>query len=232
MEHRLTLAEQFLLLGWDDRRGRNRYTQNLPMLLAGAAILELTLDGHLTMTDKGVVAATSRTGIDHLDLVLGKVTDSRRTRSVKSWVHRIGNRSELKKRTLSDLTLKGILRDRQQRVLGLFPMTTHPLVDEATAETVRASASGALTDSEPLTDARQTALAGLVHPAGGRLLRRLVPKQSLRAARSRAKALSKGEGMSSEIADAIGEANMATMAAIAAATTAATSSSSSSSSGS
>lgn len=222
---RLTLAEDMLLLGWEDERGWNRYTDNLAMLLGGAAILELVLDERLELIDGRLEVTGTDTGHPALDLVLGRIRESRKPRKTKTWVQRLGNRPKLKRAVLQRLTDRGILREERRRILGLIPVTRYPVVDRQRVAETRERVTATLTLPEPVDDARDAALASLVRPGGGRLLRRLVPKEQRRAARKRAKALSKGEAMSADIAQAIGESNAATMAAIGAAASSSSSSS-------
>lgn len=222
----LTLPEELLLLGWDDERGRNLYTSNLEMLLAGAAIVNLVLDGTLTISNRRLEVTGAATGSPPLDLVRKQVRDSRKRRTTKAWVQRLGGRSHLKKATLKHLVDEGILAERQKRILGLIPVTRYPVTDTVRVESIRRRVAETLTRTDPVDDTRDAALGGLVHPAGGRLVRRLVSKDQRRAARQRAKALSKGDAMSTDVAQAIDDANTAMIAAVGAAAAASSSSSS------
>lgn len=227
---RSTLPEDLLLLGWDDEAGRNRYISNFGHLLAGAAILELALDDRVRIDGKRLRAVGGPTGNPALDLVLSDIRDSRRPRSTKTWVQRLGNRRGLKQAVLARMTERGVVRPEERRILGLFPMTRYPVVDRQRAEEVRRRVATSLTNPGLGDDVREAALASLVHPAGGTLLRRLVPREQRAGARDRARTLSKGEALSNDIAKAISDANAAVIASIAAASAAASSSSSSSSS--
>lgn len=225
-ETRLTLPQELMLLGWDDQKGRNRYISNLPMLLAGATILELVLQDRLEVSDGRLEVVGTTTGEPALDLALERIRNSRKARTTKTWVQRLGNRRELRQQTRRRLVDQGVLGEEEQRLLGLIPITRHPVIDAGRADRVRRRVTEALTQTEAVADARDAALASLVHPGGWGLLRRLVPKEQRTAARKRAKALTKGEAMSEDIAKAIGEANAAAMAAVGAAAAASSSSSS------
>ena len=222
-EHQLALHEELLLLGWDDTQGKNRYTQNLPMLLAGAAILELVLEDRLAVTDGKLDAIGPATGVPSLDLVLDHIRASRRPRSAKTWVQYLGNRKELKAGVLGRLVEQGILREGSDRILG-FSLIRFPVNDVNLVEGIRQRVTRVLTQPEPIGDVRDAMLASLVQPGSGGLLRRLVPPEQRGEARKRAKALSKGEAVSAEVAKAISDANAAITAVIVA-TTVATSSS-------
>ncbi|HSJ84612.1 MAG TPA: GPP34 family phosphoprotein [Acidimicrobiia bacterium] len=222
-DHQLSLPEELLLLGWDDTQGKNRHTQNLPMLLGGAAILELVLEDRVTVTDGRLEAVGHPTGHPALDLVLDRIRTSRRPRSAKAWVQYLGNRRELKAGVLRRLVERGILREGSGRIFG-FSVTRFPVNDVNLVDGIRQRVTRALTQPEPVGDPRDAMLASLVQPGGGGLLRRLVPREQRGEARKRAKALSKGEAVSAEVAKAISDANAA-IAAVIAATTVATSSS-------
>lgn len=218
-DHRLNLPEELLLLGWDDTQGKNRYTQNLPMLLAGAAILEMVLEKRVALTDGKLEAVGPATGDPALDLVLDRIRASRRPRSAKAWVQHLGNRGELKAGVLRRLVEQGTVREESGRILG-FSVDRFPVTDVNLAVGIRERVTRALTQPEPIGDPRDAMLASLVQPGGGGLLRRLVPPEQRGEARKRAKALSKGEAVSAEVAKAISDANAAIVAVIAATTVA------------
>ncbi|QBI21100.1 GPP34 family phosphoprotein [Egibacter rhizosphaerae] len=214
---RLSLPEELLLLGWDDERGKNTGTANLLALLGGAAFLDLALRGAIDATGKHVEAREGDTGHPVLDGVLERIRTDRKSRDVKGWVGWYGQRNDLRDEVLDHLLAQGIVRREERKILGLIRLTRHPVTQRVRVEELRRRAGALLTSSEPLDDPRDAALGGLLEPAGGTLRARLVPRGQRRAAARRAKELAKGEGMSSEVADAIGEANAAAMAAITAA---------------
>jgi hypothetical protein len=143
--------------------------------------------------------------------------------TTKAWVQRLDNRRWLRTMVLEQLVARGILRKQTRRLLGLVPLARHPVADRARATELRERVLRVLTQLEPVADPRDAALGSLVHPAGFMLLRRLVPGEQRRDARWRAKALSRGEGMSAEVAKAIGGANATLVAVMGAAGVAATS---------
>lgn len=229
MNPRLSLPEEALLLGWDDERGKNRWTANLGMVVAGAALMELVLREAAAVTDDGVRAAGQDTGELVLDTVLAEIRASRKPRSVKQWVQHLGNRRQLRDAVLESLLRQGIVRRDERRVLGLLPVRRYPVTQRHRPEEIRQRVRGALTGEDEVEDPRDAALAGLVEPGGSVLLRQLVPKEQRQQARERAKALARGEGVSRDVAKAVSQANAAAMAAISAAAAASASSSSSSS---
>lgn len=222
---RLTLPEEVLLLGWNDEVGRNRSTQSLPTVLAGATVLDLVLREAVTVADDRLRVAGDRTGIRVLDAALDDVASSGRTRTIKAWVGRWGSRGWVKEAVLAQLVDRGVLRADRRRFLGLVPYTVHPVADHARVAALRDRVGQVLIGAGPVADARDAALGGLLSTAGGSLISRLVPRAQRRQARERAKALAKGQGVSTEVAKAISAANAAAMAAITAASTSSSSSS-------
>lgn len=225
IEPNLTIPEELLLLGWDDERGRNRSSHNIGALLAGALLLELDLRGHIRIDDGRVRPTDATTDERHLDRMLEEIRGSRRSRKVKAWVQRAGSRSWPRKVVLDRLVERGILRRDQRRFLGIVPYTRYPVVDPQTTEQLRQQVANTLLQPEPVTITRDAMLGALLAPAGGRLIRQLVPRDRRRAARRRAKELAKGEGVSREVAEAIDEINAAAIAAAASGAAAASASS-------
>lgn len=217
LEHRLTLPEEILLLGWDDERGRNRYNSNLGAILAGATMLELVLAGAVSIEDGKVRAAAEEIGEGAVDDSLRKVAERRRARSVKGWVHHWNGRRHVRDAVLNRLADRGIVRQESRRVMGLFPVERYPVVGTERVDRLRSAVGEILTESTTLTDERDAALGALVGVSGSRLIRRLVPQGLGRTAKKRAKALAKGDGVSKEVAQAIAEANAAVVAAVGAA---------------
>lgn len=222
-DERLTLPEELLLLGWNDERGWNRSTENLNMLLAGAAVLELALREAVTVERNRLQATAGRTGDAMMDLVLGEIRAGARPRTTKAWVQRLGNRRWVRRVVLEQLAARGVLGKDTWRLLGVITVTRHPVIDRARVTGLRERVRRVLTQPDPVSDPRDAALGSLVHPAGFMLLRRLAPREQRRDARRRAKALSKGEGMSADVAKAIGDANATMVAVMGAAGAAATS---------
>lgn len=221
----LILPAQLLLIGWDDEKGRNGSTQNLPMLLAGASIVELLLREAVTVTDDRLHVVGTDVGDATLGRVLEEIRQSKKSRKVKEWVSHLGQRRWLRPTLLDQLVGEAVLRRESRKVLGVFTVTRFPVADRSTVVELRDHAARILTRPEPVDDARDAALGGLLHSGGGTLLRQLVPKEQRKFARERAKALSKGEAVSADVAKAIGEANAAVMTAVMAGAAAAVTSS-------
>ncbi len=223
----LSLAEEYLLLALDDASGRPLLSgQHLQFALAGAAVAGLTLRGALGVSDdvdggqKGRFRATGRaTPSDPLEREILDLLEGRRP---KDAIRKIGQGSFA--RTLRDalqqgLAARGVLREEQVKVLGLFPSTTWPAHDPAPEAAVRERVLGALTGSADLDEAT-AALVSLLHATD--LTHKVFPDQDRRALRRRAKEISESQWAGDAVKRAIDEVNAVMVATMVATTGAAT----------
>lgn len=224
------LAEEYLLLALDDASGRPLLsTQHLQFALAGASVAQLTLDGALDVSDgadggqKGRFRVTGRaTPSDPVQREILGLLDGRRP---KDAIRKVGQGSFA--RTLRDalqqgLAARGVLREEQVKVLGLFPSTTWPAHDPAPEAAVRERVLAALT-GDVAPDERTAALVSLLLATD--LTRKIYPDQDRRELKRRAKAIAESEWAGAAVKRAIDDLNavmIATMASTTAATTAGT----------
>ncbi len=211
----LTLPETVLLLGWDDERGRNLWTQNPAVTMAGATVLELLLRDALTLSEGRLRVGTARTGVSVLDHTLDEIDHGRTPPKIKKAVGRLGSGKWVYREVVDELVRDGILRTERRRVL-LWTRTVHPVAAPERAREARERAVRVLTGTAPVDDPRDAALGAII-ASSPRILNDLLPPPDRRAARKRARALAKGESMTTEVTKAIAEINTATAAAIAAA---------------
>lgn len=224
------LAEEYLLLALDDASGRPLLsTQHLQFALAGASVAQLTLDGALDVSDgadggqKGRFRVTGRAApSDPVQREILGLLDGRRP---KDAIRKVGQGSFA--RTLRDalqqgLAARGVLREEQVKVLGLFPSTTWPAHDPAPEAAVRERVLAALT-GDVAPDERTAALVSLLLATD--LTRKIYPDQDRRELKRRAKAIAESEWAGAAVKRAIDDLNavmIATMASTTAATTAGT----------
>ncbi|MGW2091864.1 GOLPH3/VPS74 family protein [Promicromonospora sukumoe] len=221
------LAEEYLLLALDDDSGRPLLsTQHLQFALAGASVAQLTLDGALDVSDgadggqKGRFRVTGRaTPSDPVRREILGLLDGRRP---KDAIRKVGQGSFA--RTLRDalqqgLAARGVLREEQVKVLGLFPSTTWPAHDPAPEAAVREHVLAALTgDTAP--DERTAALVSLLLATD--LIRKVFPEQDRRALKRRAKEIAESEWAGAAVKRAIDDLNAVMIATMASSTGAAT----------
>src|SRR5262245_46096827 len=121
----VNLAEELLLLAYDDGGRIQAGGPALDFGLAGGLLLELTLVGRLDL-DKGrvVVVDPAATGDAVVDQALAEISADDRRRTPQDWVGRLGR--DVRERVLVDLVNQNILRRERDKVLWVFPRTRYP----------------------------------------------------------------------------------------------------------
>ncbi|WP_285100809.1 GPP34 family phosphoprotein [Promicromonospora sp. MEB111] len=223
----LSLAEEYLLLALDDTSGRPLLSaQHLQFALAGAAVAELTLRGALDVSD-GVdggqqdrFRVTGRaTPSDPLQREILTLLDGRRP---KDAIRKIGQGSfarTCQESLQQGLAARGVLREEQVKVLGLFPSTTWKSHDPAPETAVRERVLSALTGTADVDEAT-AALVSLLHATD--LTRRIFPDEDRRALKQRAQEIAGSEWAGAAVKRAIDEVNAVMITVMVAATSAAT----------
>lgn len=227
----LSLAEEYLLLALDDASGRPLLSaQHLQFALAGASVAELTLSGALNVSDgadggrKGRFHVTGRATPS--DPLQREILDLMHERRPKDAIRKIGQGSfakRLRETLQKGLAARGVLREEQIKILGLFPSTAWPAHDPAPEAGVRERVLLALTGSEPgsLQPGGPTAaLISLLLATD--LIRKVFPDQDHGALKRRAKEIAASEWAGAAVKRAIDEVNAVMVAATVAATGAAT----------
>jgi hypothetical protein len=222
----LWLHEEVLLLALKDDKG----TPNSGMYsigMGGAMLAELLLSERLILEEKPrkkplkpgkkpsylVAIDNPKSMADPvLDECLHRISTSKKSRSPQDWVTRFGQMKDLKRRVAVGLCRKGILREREDRILVLFRRTAYPTLDGAperrVVERIRETVTG---DSMEL-DARTAVLVALANGTG--ILKPVLGKDLVKERKDRIKEI--GEG------DIVGEATKAAVEAAQAAVIAAT----------
>ena len=90
----LTLADKLVLLALDDEKGNfNADSLTFNYGLAGAIIYELIKDKSIEVTNTKIKALSFKSRTDKaLDYCLTKIRESKKEKSIKSWVDYFGNR--------------------------------------------------------------------------------------------------------------------------------------------
>ncbi|HEY3007324.1 MAG TPA: GPP34 family phosphoprotein [Micromonosporaceae bacterium] len=159
----VSLAEELLLLAYDDETGKPTGSQiGLDLGMAAAVLVELTLAGRIALTGGVlVVRDPTPTGEPIEDEVLVRMAaDTPHT--PESWVQRLRHR--LRNRVLADLVQRGVLRQLDETALEYIEVHRYPAVDGSVEAEVRARLGAALTGEEQ-PDERTAALAALVAAA-------------------------------------------------------------------
>ena len=216
------LAEDLLLLCWDDDKARSSSdcSPGLDAGVAAALVIDALMAGSIEVGADGRVRPGSAAADDPL---VAEVVEEAGRRRRHPKVHKLveGLSSGQRSVAVRDrLVESGMLRAERRRLLGLVPVTRYPVADPAAVATVRQQVRALLVgEREPADgDLRWTALAGLAKPT--KALERLVDRRQRKAARQRADAFAVGHGVPEVVSETFQQAQAAAVAAVAAAATA------------
>jgi hypothetical protein len=215
----INLAEELLLLAYEDAGSAAINAQTLGYGLAGALLMELAIAGRVDVADKRVTVADPRpTGDPVVDDALARVgSDSRKP---QDWVNRLSK--GLRDRLLDRMVEDGVLRREQDKVLWVFPRTRYPSTTGAqpATETETRDRLRAAVDGDGPVDPRTAALCALVKAV--HLEGTVFPGLPKKRVRERLKAVADTSWPADAVRKAIEAVEIATMAAVSAATIVAT----------
>ena len=154
------LAEELLLLGYDDKSGKATGSRiGLDLGMAAAVLVDLALAGRVAFSD-GSIVATDATPIGDpvADAVLARIAaDTPHTPA--SWVQRL--RHGLRDKILGGLCERGVISDVDETELGYIHIHRYPVLDPSVEAEIRGRLADALT-GERVPDERTAALAAVM----------------------------------------------------------------------
>ncbi|MPY79019.1 MAG: GPP34 family phosphoprotein [Actinophytocola sp.] len=206
----MLLAEDLLLLSYDDDTGRKSGVGNLDYALAGAVLIELAERGRLDVTEKGRLTLTddAPTGETVLDDWLGKAAKYE-GKKPKDAVPSLS--SGLADRLFAMLAERGILREEKGKVLGIFPTTRWPAQDTSHELALRERLRAVLVDgADP--DERTAPLIALLSAVDA--VGEVVDKHERKDAKQRAAQIAEGNWASAETKKAVEELTAAVVVAV------------------
>ncbi|MBP2350469.1 hypothetical protein JOF29_001552 [Kribbella aluminosa] len=223
----MLIAEDVLLLLYDDQTGKPiTGSPGLDFALAGAVLIELTLQQKLDITTEGKVGRLqvldgAPTGDPILDERLSHLVD-KPGKKPKDQIKPLSK--HLRDQLLARLAQRGVLEAEQGKVLGLFPVTRWPAKDARHELEVRAQLESVLTQGLA-PDQRTAALIALLSALN------VVPKVitdsvDTRALKQRAKEIADSDWAAAAVKKAVAEMQAAVTAAIVVSATAGASASS------
>ena len=222
----MILAEDVLLLLTDDASGKAVVDKtHLDLAVAGGVLLDLATLGRVAVTGEGeqvkagrlVVRDVAPTDDDVLDEALARVGALGPMKPYRALPKLAKG---LREKLLARMVARGILREQEGRVLGIFPSHTWPALDPSHERQVRAGLNDVLVVGRAPAP-REAALISLLQAIGQ------VPKVlgdvgvPARELRRRAKDVASGGFVDEAIRRAVEEINAGMAAAITAATTSA-----------
>ncbi len=220
----LTLPEEVLLLLLHDEKGKPIVDDTATgAALAGAAIVELTLDGALRLTDadeprarKGRLVGTGEPPADPRLAPLVAQAEGRKPKDAVAkaagWGWGDGGAKNLREGLLDDLAGQGLLSREKGKILGVFPTTTWPQgprrqVEVELLQRVRGVVVDGLTPSP-----RTAALVVILHAV--RTLPKLFPEQDKKALTRRGQQISESDWAGAAVRAAVQEVQAAMFAVI------------------
>ncbi|TDE09482.1 GOLPH3/VPS74 family protein [Jiangella asiatica] len=213
----MLIAEDLLLLLYDDESGKPSVdATKLDNALAGAVLLELAMLGKVGVAGPGervregrlVLLDPAATGDEVLDDGLTELSDDegKKPKNVLGAL-----RKGLRQRLLETLTDRGLVRQEEGRILGLFPTTRWPASDAEHEAVVRDRLHAVLVaGAEP--DARTAALVSLLLAVDA--VTQVVPSDDRRTTKRRAKQVADGAWAAAAVRAAVQEVNAAVASAI------------------
>jgi Golgi phosphoprotein 3 (GPP34) len=156
----VALAEELLLLGYDDETGKATTSRiGLDLGMAAAVLIELALAGRIAYSDGTLIVTDPRpTGQPIADEALRRMAEDT-PHTPSSWVQRL--RHGLRDRVLADLVARGVVRQVDETELGFIRLHRYPTADTSVEADCRRRLAEALTDQAG-PDERTAALATLV----------------------------------------------------------------------
>jgi Golgi phosphoprotein 3 (GPP34) len=177
----IPLAEELLLLAYDDRTGKATGSRiGLDLGMSAAVLVDLALAGRISYSGGNlVVTDPSPIGDPIADAVLARAAaDTPHTPS--QWLQRL--RHGLRNRVLEDLVARGVVQDVDETQLEYIHVHRYPAVDRAHETEIRRRLADALT-TDAIPDERTAALATLLTAIRMEPALRLPPDDLARAHR-------------------------------------------------
>ena len=189
----IALAEELLLLAYDDQTGKATGSRiGLDLGMSAAVLVDLALAGRIAYVNGNlVVNDPTPIGEPIADLVLAKAAaDDPHTPA--QWLQRL--RHNLRNRVLQDLIDRGVVRDVDETQMGYIHVHRYPTADPAYEAEIRKRLAEALISDAP-PDERTAALCTLLVATRMEPALRLPPEEAVRA-HERLERIASGAGFS------------------------------------
>jgi hypothetical protein len=221
------IAEDLLLLLLDDESGKFTNATYLATGIGGALLVELALAGNVEVVKGAGLWARAKVlptaAASPSDPVLLEALDvvAQKERTAQDLVDRLGRKR--RDQLLGRLRERGVVEEREDRVLGLIPRRRWPTVDGTHEADVRRRLGEVLLDGTA-PDERTAALVALLSALD--VVHRVVEREGrpAREVKARAKEIAEGDWAAQAVRDAVTAAQAAVAAAVIAASAAATAS--------
>lgn len=219
----LSTPEKFLILAHHPEKMRFMISHiHLKYGLAGAILLELTLDGSVEMQDDRLVLR-SRPPADQtlMNEIAALISESSRPRRIRYWIRRLGRiPGKYKWRVLGDLERRRIIRIEERRLMGVIPYRTSVLVNRKLQnDLIREVRTSVLQKKDPPSN-EWVAVLGLIEACG---MHRIISadRSERKMIRKNLKKILKESPIASGVDQAIRQVQAAIVASVAASSAAA-----------
>ena len=203
----LTFTEEILLLLLDDKDGSfvPIPKANLGCAIAGAVLMDLAFAYRID-TDPESLVVTDRapTGNPMLDPTLAKIAAQREPSDTRTWIRllSIEDAPAIREEALRSLVARGIVVQREERVMWAFRARRYPTIDGNVEQEVKLRIGDVLLSDE-IPDPRDVALIGLVDACD--ILRDIFPDRDMEQCRPRIDQLRRMDLIGRELAQAIAD---------------------------
>ncbi|HWE74481.1 MAG TPA: GPP34 family phosphoprotein [Stellaceae bacterium] len=206
----LTCAEELLLLAHDEKSGQFANLQDLLMntALAGAVLMDLALLNRVDTDVRSLVVLDRKpTGEKVLDFALNAVgTLPAKTTTIDALDVLRKQGDEIEREVIARLIERGILQEKEGRILWVFESRRYPLIDGKELQEVKRRIADLLLSDE-IPDARDIVIIALAQSCG--LLRRVFSDSELRSAQNRIDQIAKMDLIGQAMTDMMVELNAA-----------------------
>ncbi len=216
----MSTAEDFLLIATDPTTGKPLIgSPQADPVFGGAFLLNLVASNRVTLEGDGrksrVVIVDHAPVDDPLTEQAFARVRNRGRQKPASAVNKLGKKGRTL--TYESLISKGAMRRRPAKLLGIFPLTRHDIIDTARRDDLVGRIRSSLLHDQP-TDAETAPLIGLLSAAD--MTKIIVDKPDRKVAKAKAKELAEGDWASEGVRKAIQAAQAAITASIVAASSA------------
>lgn len=210
----LNLVDQLSLLALDDEKG-SFVADSLSFAygLAGAIVLELSLQNKIEIREKRIEVNSHKScGNVLLDHFLDQIRNSKKKRSLQSWLEIIGNKySFIKEETVKKLIADGILRKKEEKILWIFSNDKYPTVNAKPENELRKRLNDLLLNNRKL-DLKESLLISLIDMCS--LNKEVYGKERAKQYEKKIKQIIENAKISSELGKAVQEIHETLMAVI------------------
>ncbi len=217
-------AEKFLIIAHHPEKGRFMISgMFLQYGIAGAILLDMTLEERIDITGKSLIIKTHTTSSDpHINEVTNLISRDPRPRSVGYWVRKLARHyNKYLLQVLNSLVHKRMIRIEHRKFLGIIPYRKSYLIESYTrSNLVRQLKNDILANSRETSPATMV-MAGLIEAC--RMHRLLsVDREELKNIRTRLKQIIKDSPVSDVVSQTIRQVQAAIIASVTASIVAAT----------